>query len=98
MIDAQMERIISTIMNAGTNCMYFCNAGKDRTGVASALLLKKLGYGDQVIVDDYMASKENLTGFLTAYVREHPEVDLNILLPHEETIRRVLEWVSEQEG
>ena len=90
MKDAQMEQIIRTIMNADTNCMYFCNAGKDRTGVVSAILLKKLGYDDQVIIDDYMESKHNLMGFLTAYVTEHPKVDLNIIMPNEETIKKVL--------
>ena len=30
MIDAQMDKIISTIMNANTNVMYFCGAGKDK--------------------------------------------------------------------
>ena len=91
MLDAQMDTIISTIMNANTNIMYFCGAGKDRTGVVSAVMLKKLGYSDQVIVDDYMETKENLMGFLTAYVREHPEVDINIITPNAENIKKVLE-------
>ena len=91
MLDAQMEKIISTIMNANTNVMYFCGAGKDRTGVVSAAILKKLGYADQVIVDDYMETKENLMGFLTAYVKEHPEVDINIIIPNAENIKKVLE-------
>ena len=91
MLDAQMDTIISTIMNANTNVMYFCGAGKDRTGVVSAVMLKKLGYSAQVIVDDYMETKENLMGFLTAYVREHPEVDINIITPNAENIKKVLE-------
>ena len=91
MLDAQMDTIISTIMNANTNVMYFCGAGKDRTGVVSAVMLKKLGYSDQVIVDDYMETKENLMGFLTAYVKDHPEVDINIIIPNAENIKKVLE-------
>ena len=35
--------------------------------------------------------KENLMGFLTAYVKEHPEVDINIIIPNEENIKKVLE-------
>ena len=31
--------------------MYFCTAGKDRTGVVSALLLKRLGVSQDVIVE-----------------------------------------------
>ena len=91
MLDDQMERIISTIMNAESNVMYFCGAGKDRTGVVSAIILRKLGFSDQVIIDDYMETKENLMDFLTAYVEEHPEVDINIIIPNENNIKKVLE-------
>lgn len=90
MLDEQMDRIIDTILNAGSNVLYFCGAGKDRTGVVSAVILRKLGYSDQAIVDDYMETKDNLMGFLTAYVAEHPEVDINIIVPNEENIRKVL--------
>ena len=73
--------------------MYFCTAGKDRTGVVSALLLKKLGADEKTIVKDYMESKENLWEMLTTYVQNHPEVDLDIIVPREENIRKVLEMV-----
>ena len=96
MMDDQMNRIVDTIMSAAGNVMYFCNAGKDRTGVVSAIILKKLGYSDQVIIDDYMETKDNLTEFLMAYVSEHPEVDINIILPNEENIRRVLEAMQDE--
>ena len=36
-----------------------------------------------------MEAKENLMDFLTAYVREHPEVDINIIIPNEENIKKV---------
>ena len=91
MLDDQMDKIIDTIMNAKSNVMYFCGAGKDRTGVVSAIILKKLEYNDQVIVDDYMETKDNLMGFLTSYVKEHPEVDINILIPNEKNIKKVLD-------
>ena len=90
MIDGQMEKIIDTIMGAKSNVLYFCTAGKDRTGVVSAVLLRKLGYPDDVIIEDYMKSRDNLIDFLTAYVKEHPEVDLEIIVPHPENISRLL--------
>lgn len=90
MLDGQMDKIIGTIMNAESNVMYFCGAGKDRTGVVSAIILKKLGYSDQVIIDDYMETKDNLMGFLTEYVKEHPEVDIDIIIPKEDNIKKVL--------
>ena len=94
MIDGQMGKIISTIMNAKSNVLYFCSAGKDRTGVVSAIILKKLGYSDQAILDDYMETKDNLMGFLKAYVEKHPEVDLRTIVPNEENIKKVLEFVK----
>ncbi|MDD6160282.1 MAG: tyrosine-protein phosphatase [Oscillospiraceae bacterium] len=95
MLDAQMDRIIHTIMDAKSNVLFFCGAGKDRTGVVSAIILKKLGFDDQAIVDDYMKTKENLLDFLTDYVKKHPEVDINTIIPNEENIKRVLAALSE---
>lgn len=52
MVDEQMEIIVDTIMNAKTNVLYFCTAGKDRTGVVSAIILKRLGFDDEIINDN----------------------------------------------
>lgn len=93
MIDKQMEKIIDTIKNAKSNVMYFCTAGKDRTGVVSAVLLRELGYSDEVIIDDYMKSKDNLIDMLTAYVKEHPEVDIEIIIPHVDNMSRLLKHI-----
>lgn len=90
MVDAQMDTILEMILNAASNVMYFCTAGKDRTGVVSALLLKRLGISEEVIVEDYMKSKDNLLDMLTSYVKNHPEVDIDIIIPQEENIRQVL--------
>ena len=94
MLDDMMDSIIDTIMNSKSKVMYFCGAGKDRTGVVSAIILKKLGFSDRVIVDDYMETKDNLMGFLTGYVSKHPEVDINIIIPNEENIKKVLEKLN----
>ena len=94
MLDQQMDRIIQTILEAKTNVLYFCGAGKDRTGVVSAVILKKLGFDDQTIIEDYMKSKENLLDFLTSYVKAHPQVDINIILPNENNIKKVLDALS----
>ena len=91
MLDEQMDKIIHTIMDAKSSVMYFCGAGKDRTGVVSAIILKKLGCDDQMIIDDYMETKDNLMGFLISYVAEHPEVDINTIVPNEDNIKKVLE-------
>ena len=91
MLDKQMDKIIQTILDAKSNVLYFCGAGKDRTGIVSAIILKKLGFDDQTIIDDYMKTKENLLDFLTDYVKEHPQVDINTVIPNENNIRKVLD-------
>lgn len=94
MLDGQMDQIIDTIMNADSNVMYFCTAGKDRTGVVSALILRRLGYSDEVIIDDYMESRDNLIDMLTEYAGMHPEVDIDIIIPHRENMVRLLTAVD----
>ena len=89
-----MDNIIQTILDAKSNVLYFCGAGKDRTGVVSAILLKKLGFDDQTIIDDYMKTKDNLLDFLTNYVHQHPQVNINTILPNEANIRKVLDTLS----
>lgn len=59
-------------------------------GVVSALLLRRLEVSEDVIVEDYMKSKENLLDMLTAYAKNYPEVDIDIVIPQEENIRKVL--------
>ena len=93
MLDKQMEKIIDTIMEAKSNVLYFCTAGKDRTGVVSAVLLRMLGYSDEIIIEDYMKSKDNLIDMLTAYVKEHPEVDIEIIIPHVDNMSRLLKHI-----
>ena len=98
MIDGQMKKIIDIIMSAESRVMYFCSAGKDRTGVVSAIILKRLGFDDQAIINDYMETKDNLISFLKAYVDKHPEVDLNTIIPNEENIKKVLTALEQIPG
>lgn len=93
MADEQMELIIDTIWNAKTNVLYFCNAGKDRTGVVSALLLAKMGMNREYIIADYMESKQNLKEMLDAYAKQCSDVDIEVITPHERYMAEFLEGV-----
>lgn len=95
MIDDQMEKIVDTIMKAKSNVLYFCTAGKDRTGVVSAMILRRLGFDDETIIEDYMKSKDNLMDMLTAYVKNHPEVDIEIIIPHVDNMIRLLKQIQD---
>ena len=81
MADDTMEQIIRLVEAAPTNVMYFCNAGKDRTGVLSALLLQRMGASRQEIVDNYLITAENLREMLAAFVAQRPELSLSVVTP-----------------
>lgn len=97
MVDGRMARILDVLLSAPAGAMYFCAAGKDRTGVVSALLMKKLGADEETIVQDYMLSKSNLMDMLLSYASAHPQVDPNIIIPQEENILNVLEHINNLE-
>ena len=90
MLGEQMDRIIDAIMYAETNVIYFCSAGKDRTGVVSAILLHKLGYGNEYIIEDYLRSGEELHDILEAYGKSGA-ADINVITPHAGNITAVLD-------
>ncbi len=91
MVDYNMTQIIDIIINAKTNVMYFCNAGKDRTGVVSAIILHQLGMSNDYIIEDYIKSKDNLSDALESFVSQRPEVDINVITPDEIYMREFLE-------
>ena len=96
MVDEQMHRIIRTILSAETNVLYFCNAGKDRTGVVSAILLWLHNISDTCIIRDYMESKDNLSSILQAYAAQNPNVDIRVITPCEAYIQGFLDWMNRE--
>lgn len=86
-----IESILDAI-KSGRNVLYFCNAGKDRTGVVSALLLCELGFDREYIVRDYLESGENLRGMLEEYSAAFG-VDKRIITPRREYIEGLLDYI-----
>jgi len=81
MVDATMYRIIDIIESSAGGALYFCAAGKDRTGVVSALLLSRAGATRQEIVDDYTETYTNLKDLIEIFGAENPDIDINIITP-----------------
>lgn len=52
-----------------------CSAGKDRTGVLSALVLAFLGVPDEVIIEDYALSAAAMERLLERLKAEYPEAE-----------------------
>ena len=61
---AKIARVLTTLAASEGPAVYHCAAGKDRTGVISAVILGALGVPDEVIVADYAATKENLDAII----------------------------------
>ena len=87
-----MEKIIDLIWNAPSNVLYFCNAGKDRTGVVSAILLCRAGMRREYIVRDYLESGNNLKSLLDSFARQFPEIDSAVITPQSRYILEFLDW------
>lgn len=94
MVDDRMAEILRAIEGTEDNVIYFCNAGKDRTGVVSALLLSRMGVSRAEIVADYMKSADNLREELTAYAAQHPEIDPAVITPCEDHINGFLDGLK----
>ncbi|MGN1100629.1 MAG: tyrosine-protein phosphatase [Huintestinicola sp.] len=98
MADGRMKKIIDTIMSAENNVLFFCDAGKDRTGVVSAILLHLSGADDEYIINDYLRSADNLKDMLRAYAERYPEVDINVITPKREYMEKFLVWLRSSGG
>jgi len=60
-----IARVLTALAEAADPAVYHCAAGKDRTGIVTAVLLGVLGVRDEIIVADYAASQENLDAIIT---------------------------------
>ena len=98
MVDAKFRDMIEFLLKVKSNVLYFCNAGKDRTGVVSAVLLYKLGMPTEYIVDDYLKTKVNLESLLIEYARQNSKIDIDVITPHKRYIEEFLKWYIDKEN
>jgi protein-tyrosine phosphatase len=54
----QYRRMFARLLSGDVPLAFNCSAGKDRTGVAAALLLTALGVSHETVVQDYLLSNE----------------------------------------
>lgn len=57
-------RVIRVLAQSDSPAVYHCAAGKDRTGVISAVLLGLLGVDDEIIVADYALTSANIDAII----------------------------------
>ncbi|QUA52423.1 tyrosine-protein phosphatase [Aristaeella lactis] len=93
-----MPRILKAIADADTGVMYNCAAGKDRTGVVTAILLMLCGVSDEEITADYMLTKECNRERFELLRKRRPDLDMNIVIPRESFIRDFMDLFRERFG
>lgn len=98
MADRQMDNILQLVENAPTNVLYFCNAGKDRTGVLSALLLRRMGASRREIIDNYLLTAPNLKEMLAEFVAKRPELSLAVVTPRAWYMETFLDLIDAREA
>ena len=94
----EFAEAIRAVAEAETGVLFCCTAGKDRTGVAAALLLLACGVDRSSIVEDYAVSRDYNRNRLEKYLAEHPETDRRIVLANEASMERFLDLFSGQFG
>ena len=93
-----MPCVFRAIASAPEGVMINCTAGKDRTGVVSAVLLGLCGVSDEDITRDYMLTKTYNRERFELIHRNFPEIDMNIVIPSERYMKEFLEMFIAKYG
>jgi len=93
-----MPEVMKALAESSNGVLFHCTAGKDRTGVVSAIILMLCGVSGEDIVNDYVVSREYNHKRLAAFLAAHPEVDRNIVLANEKSMNGFMYLFTERFG
>ena len=90
----------------GTPALLHCAAGKDRTGVAVALVLSALGVSDDAVIADYARTAHEMPRLLSRLAQTptygpslaDQDADDPMSKAHPETMRFFLDWLASEYG
>ena len=89
---------------ANQPAIFHCTAGKDRTGVLSAVLLGLLGVPDEIIIEDYALSAHAMAALKERLAERYPDFAEQILEAGEmfsaapQNMERLLDVIRERHG
>jgi protein-tyrosine phosphatase len=78
---APIARVVETLAESDAPAVYHCAAGKDRTGILSAVLLGVLGVPDEGIVADYALTAESIAAINERLLRSEGYQTMLAALP-----------------
>jgi protein-tyrosine phosphatase len=102
--DLIVEAVESLVRDDGLPAVFFCTAGKDRTGVLSAVVLGALGVRDEDLVEDYFLTREAIEQIIDRIASDPDSPDMYRDLPamhfapYEETMERFVADVKGKYG
>lgn len=88
--------IMRVFAKAKGGILYYRTAGKDRTGVISALLLLLAGVSKTDILADYHISQVYLEPMLQRFCKSNKNVDINIIMPRIEYMEKFLDMFQQK--
>lgn len=68
------RKVFDILLNSEGGVLLHCSAGKDRTGVATAVILKTLGIDQETIYKDYLLTNENPLYYKKHALKMPPDV------------------------
>ena len=108
MLDEAGDKVataITVIADPATQpAIFHCTAGKDRTGVLSAMILGLLGVPDELIVEDYALSAQAMAALKVRLAERYPDFADQILTAGEmfsaapANMERLLRVIRERHG
>ena len=78
-----------------TSVIYHCTAGKDRTGIATALILESLNVDRTIIEYDYLLSNQFLESKYAHYIDQNPAL-ADLFLVNKEYLEHAFEVIEKQ--
>ena len=93
-----IKNILEKIATAENGVLFHCSAGKDRTGVITTIIFMLCDVIENEIIEDYMISKENLKIKFEEIKNKNPNIDLNIIIPHESYIINFMKMFKDKFG
>ena len=99
-----IAKVVTVLARTSDPAVFHCAAGKDRTGVVSALLLSLLGVREEIIVVDYAATRDALDAIVErlmaseGYQGMFEELPPDTLHADPETMEGLLERMRQRFG
>lgn len=65
---AVYKKMLRRLVEGETPLVFHCAAGKDRTGVAAALILSLLGASNEIIIEDYLLTQNEIKDLMDSWI------------------------------